>query len=434
MSNTASPTAAERLVAQLPLAGIATTLAALMLTVIMITFRPFQPGGAELSGEGGDIVNQLGFGTLGIAAIAGLGALADRRTMSALVSPWWLLLLAFLALSVLNALDPAAAMRTASFTLIGILTMAAVLALPRDAEAFSTVLAVAGFTIVGLSYAGLVLFPDVAVHGGDGLEPQHAGFWRGAFTHKNIAGPVMASLSFAGLYLWRRGRRGGLLLFLAAMVFMANTGSKTTAGTVPLAMLLVVLPGLVGMRAAVPLLLAFGLAGAAIGTVGIVLIEPVGDIAARIAPDLTYTGRLSLWEFLREMIAERPWFGYGYASFWGTETVYMTDQPFDRAWDIRGIVHGHNSYLDLAAYMGLPALAVALVTLVAVPMLDYLRVPRLKENVLMADFFMMILVFTLLNAFLESFFFRRADPVWLFLVMAVLGLRLVARLPIKSRA
>ena len=47
---------------------------------------------------------------------------------------------------------------------------------------------------------------------------------------------------------------------------------------------------------------------------------------------------------------------------------------------------------------------------------------------------MMIVLFTALNAFLESFFFRRADPVWLFFVLGLLGLRLVARFPIRSHA
>ncbi|MEZ5782629.1 MAG: hypothetical protein R3D70_13595 [Rhizobiaceae bacterium] len=62
-----------------------------------------------------------------------------------------------------------------------------------------------------------------------------------------------------------------------------------------------------------------------------------------------------------------------------------------------------------------------------VPMRDYLRIPLKKENVLLGDFFMMTFMFTALNAFLESFFFRRVDPVWLFFVISVLGLRMVAR-------
>ena len=79
------------------------------------------------------------------------------------------------------------------------------LALPRDADAFSAVLAFAGITVVVASYIGLVLLPDVAIHTANSAEPEHAGLWRGVFAHKNIAGPVMACFSFAGLYLLRRG-------------------------------------------------------------------------------------------------------------------------------------------------------------------------------------------------------------------------------------
>jgi O-antigen ligase len=61
-----------------------------------------------------------------------------------------------------------------------------------------------------------------------------------------------------------------------------------------------------------------------------------------------------------------------------------------------------------------------------------MRIPLRKENIFLGDFFMMILLFTALNSFLESFFFRRADPVWLFFVFSVIGLRLTARFPLKT--
>ena len=65
----------------------------------------------------------------------------------------------------------------------------------------------------------------------------------------------MACFSFCGLYLYRRGQKArGALLFVLAMVFMVNTGSKTTAGLVPLAMLIVVVPGLYGARFFTPVL------------------------------------------------------------------------------------------------------------------------------------------------------------------------------------
>ena len=52
---------------------------------------------------------------------------------------------------------------------------------------------------------GLVLMPDVAKHNALSSEPEHAGLWRGIYSHKNVAGPVMAGMSFIGIYVLRRG-------------------------------------------------------------------------------------------------------------------------------------------------------------------------------------------------------------------------------------
>jgi O-antigen ligase len=433
MSSIASQKSIEAGALRLILSGRAgAMMAAGLLTALLITFKPFQPDGGEIP-EGGDIVNQLGFGTLGLLAVSSLLMLADPRRVAALLSPWWLLLFGFVTLSVLNAPDSEAAMRAASFSAVAVVSIAAVIALPRSGEGYSLVFGLAGFAVVGLCYLGLLIFPETAIHGDSLYEPQHAGFWRGSFSHKNIAGPVMACLGFAGLYLFRRGRRfAGTTLFLAAMIFMANTGSKTTLGLVPMAIGLVMLPRFLGFRFLTPFLFVAALAGAACATLGIVFIEPFKVLANDLVPELTYTGRTALWAFLGEMIVARPWTGYGFESFWQTPVVTGTDQPFDRDWNITGIVHGHNGYLDLAVTMGLPALGVGMVAFILAPLRDYMRVPPLKENVYLADFFLMVLLFTTLNAFLESFFFRRADPVWLFLTMAALGLRLAARFPLSA--
>jgi O-antigen ligase len=170
-----------------------------------------------------------------------------------------------------------------------------------------------------------------------------------------------------------------------------------------------------------------------IGTLGIVFIGPLHDYVNANFPDLTYTGRTALWEYLGEMIAARPWTGYGFESLWGTPIVLDTIPPFDRDWDIRHIVNGHNGYLDIAATMGLPALIVAAIAMLIVPAADYLRVPHKRENVFAADLFMMILFFGALNAFLESFFFRRAEPVWLLFFLAAFGMRFVARFSLVQK-
>src|SRR6185312_14241098 len=230
MSNTASLKRTEHapLSAAFTREGVATAIAALLLTIVLVSFRPFQPDGSGTSGS--DIVNQIGFGALGAISAFCLLTLADPRTVRSLLSPSWLVMLVFFSLSVGRAIDPASALRAASFTLIGIMTMATVLALPRDAEAFSKVLVFTAAVVIGLSYIGLVVFPNEAMHTVNSSEPDQAGLWRGVFTHKNIAGPVMACFSFAGLYLFRRGRRwAGTAIFIAAMIFILNTGSKTTA-------------------------------------------------------------------------------------------------------------------------------------------------------------------------------------------------------------
>lgn len=436
MSNTASLKRTERAWLARALASplAPTVLATVLLTIIFLSFRPFQLGaGGDADPQGGgDVVNQLGFSALGGLALFGLVTYARPRVVSVFFSPWWLLMLGFFALSVLNATDPSQAARGGLFTVIGIIIIVGVLSLPRDAEQFSAVLAITGITIVGVSYLGLVLLPNAAIHSAAGAEPIHAGLWRGVFTHKNIAGPVMAGFSFAGLYLFRRGwTHSGLFLLAAAMIFMANTGSKTTAGLVPLSIVIVMVPNLIGMRRLTVLLVALALIGTALATLGIVFVGPLKDFAAANFPDLTYTGRTALWEFAGEMIAKQPWTGYGFESFWRGVAVMSTDHPFDRAWDVRTMIHGHDGYIDIAVTMGIPALLVAIMTFLIEPMRDYLRTPRLRENVLLGDFFMMTFLFTALNAFLESFFFRRVDPVWLFFVISVLGLRMVARIPIK---
>ena len=279
MSNTGTLRRTELRPIERTVARAATIVASLLLTITIVSFRPFQPAGGvaepdAAAAAGGDVVNQLGFGALGAVAIVAMLCLAKPSIVNALFSPWWLLMLTFFAFSVLNAGDPAAAVRAAAFSLIAIVTICAVLVLPRDADAFSTVLATMSLAVLGLSYAGLILLPDVAIHSAASMEPQHAGLWRGLFSHKNVAGPVMACISFGGFYLYRRGWKWlGAGIFLAALIFVSNTGSKTTAGLVPLAILIVALPSVIGMRRLTILMFFAAIAGTALGTLGIVYLD-----------------------------------------------------------------------------------------------------------------------------------------------------------------
>lgn len=414
--------------------SIATLVATLVLTALFLTFRPFATA-SEAVGDGGDPVNQLGYGLLGVVALLSMLMFAERRALVALISPWWILLLLFAGLSVWTSPESSDAVRSFSFTVIGIISVCAVLSLPRDIGAFTTVLTFASVVALALCYFGVLFMPGSAIHGAAGAEPEHAGLWRGVFSHKNIAGPVIAAIGFVGLFLMRQGRLAiGTAILVAAFIFVWNTGSKTAAGLIPITVLVVFLPRLFGLHQLTAPIILTGLVVGTIVTVGIALSGPVARLAETMLPDMTYTGRLAIWEFSLDMIANRPWAGYGYESFWGIVARNQTDMHFDMAWDVRNIVHAHNGYLDIALTMGLPALLVALLVFVLAPLRDYARTPLLKTNVLLADLFLMMLTYTLLNALLESFFFRRADPVWIVFVLAALGLRLVARRAVPERA
>lgn len=432
MSSIVSPRTTElRASAGNPQRLPALAVASVLLSVLLVSLRPFQPAGADTTG--GDIVNQLGFGLVGATSIAALLVLAERRFLAALISPGWILLFGFVGIAIFNAYDPISALRAAVFTGFGMLAVMAVLCLPYDADGLTRSIGIAGTTVLLLCYLGLILLPDIAVHSGSSSEPQHAGLWRGLFSHKNVAGPVMACLGFAGIYLFRRGsHRFGALLFAAAMFFVFMTGSKTTLGLVPAAVLLVMVPGLFGLRKLVPFLCLAVLCFASLVTVGTVFIDSADQLVQSVAPGASYTGRVTLWQFAIEMIGKEPLTGYGFESFWRSPLVTGSDQPFDRDWDIRTVVHGHNGYIDIALMMGIPALLCAMVVFILSPVLDYLRVPLLRENVLAADFFMMIWFLLVVNALLESFFLRRADPVWLLFVMALFGLRLTARFTLPA--
>ncbi|MGL4240100.1 MAG: O-antigen ligase family protein, partial [Beijerinckiaceae bacterium] len=57
---------------------------------------------------------------------------------------------------------------------------------------------------------------------------------------------------------------------------------------------------------------------------------------------------------------------------------------------------------------------------------DYHRAEGLAENREIAGMFLMIWLFVSLGQCLEVYYFRRADPVWFALLIAVFGLRFTA--------
>jgi O-antigen ligase len=278
----------------------------------------------------------------------------------------------------------------------------------------------------------LLVAPQLVVHSAEGAEGVHAGDWRGHLSHKNFAAPVFSIVAMIGIYGWRSGLRWrGALIVVLGVLFVLNSGSKTTMGFLPLAIGVVMLARITGRPGfAVALHLVLVTLIAAL-TIGSVMSPTLNAMLKAVISDPTFTGRDEIWKFALQRIAERPWLGYGYASFWQTPAVTGLEENYEASWDIRGIGSGHDSYLDAALMFGVPGAVMIVFLLTGLPLVDYLRSCRVPANRRLADLFVMIVIFMTYVGMLESFLLNRADPLWVLFALAVTGIALTGRMRAK---
>lgn len=403
----------------------------LMLAALMISMQPFNVVSTVQStaGETSSAANQVGFSLLGMISIAAILMIAIPRRVFAAIDLFWIAALVLVTLSTLNSPSTVFALKTFIFTMMAILTCTGILTIPANENQLRKVFLIGIGLAIALSYFGIFLRPEAAIHSAAEVEAQHAGLWRGHFSHKNIAGPVMAMFVFFGIYFYRSGNRmAGTTVFILSLLFVLQTGSKTTNGLLPIVIGTVAFSSIFGLRFLTVLTALVLLASGAALTVGTVLFKPLEDLVIIMMSDPTYTGRDTLWAFGLESVMKKPWTGYGYDGFWLKPAVLGTDLPFDAPWDYREIVHGHSNYVDILLMLGIPAGIFMIFVLCLRPLWNYLDGLGSRENRLLADLFMMIVLFAALNSFLESFWFRRADPVWVLMVLGLFGLRLTSRI------
>ena len=405
-------------------------LSALGMALMLISFQPFAAASmiSDTGGNEGNLVNQVGFLAAGMVFALSMMCLASRKVFASLLTPSLVLLGGVLAFAVVSSPYPDLIVRGVILTLIGMFIAFSTTVLPRSEKDLQLALFAGAAAALLLSYGGLVLVPDLAKHGYDAYEPQHSGLWRGHFSHKNLAGPVMCVIAIFGLYLMRSGQRlGGLIIFLAGTVFLLKTGSKTTSGFFPLSIIIVLMASLFGRSSAAIIAFALALCAVATVTLGSLYSPGILHFVGDLLGDDTYTGRATLWQFSLSKIPENPWFGFGLYNFWSTDNVFLLDAPFEDAWDYRFIVHGHNNYLDILLNLGFLGGSVLIWVMFVAPVINYAKARKIPQNRKIADMFFMIIVFMALLSFLETFFLARDDPLWLMHVFAVFGLHLAAR-------
>lgn len=410
------------------LGGLREGLFITILLIVWITTKPFgavQPG--ETVPTGSDVVNQLTFAVLAVAALVALW-FSDWRALKPFLKPSYGLLLVWLLLSVTFSAAPGDAVRALAFTLIAMLLAATLFVLPDNAARFRVLLVTAAGVVLAFAYLGVFLSPEAIHSDDDPFEPEHAGSWRGHLTHKNIAGAMMAVFTIIGIYALRSGQRlAGLALIVGALLFLWFTRSKTSFALLPF----VVFVGFAAEWLRNPLIRAGLLLGPVLTlnllTLGSALEPAIRAFNQGVMKDPSFTGRYDIWRFGFEKLAERPWTGFGFESFWLSDMVKRSESKLELAWQPQKIVHGHNGYLDVALALGLPGLMLTVAVFIIRPVMDYHRATAHSgETRRFATLCIMLWLFISLGMCLEVFYFRRADPIWFALLLAVFGLRMAA--------
>jgi serine/threonine protein phosphatase 1 len=211
--------------------------------------------------------------------------------------------------------------------------------------------------------------------------PDYAGFLTGTFVNRNTAATYLAVALVACIARFletvgaphgatgprgrsSRGERsfGGIYVIAAAVLATAllSTGSRAgmVAGLAGLAVTLVVgARGLLRSHGRTWIVIV-----GAIAAVAVVAFLAAGSVVNRIGEEqVTDDTRFAVYSDTLEMIRDRPLVGHGAGTFATVFPLYHgPDVPSERVW-----LAAHNTYLQAAAELGLPALAVALALIAA---------------------------------------------------------------------
>jgi exopolysaccharide production protein ExoQ len=193
----------------------------------------------------------------------------------------------------------------------------------------------------------VLMFPSLGIMSGDALE----GNWRGVFYHKNNLGEVMTIATFAQLYLLaaRVGRRGWGIFWTAVfygLVVLSRSGTSLIISSLYISMFFVYFLWLqhkvLGYGAAAMFVIILIM-------IGINLAVDPETMLGLMGKDKTLTGRTQLWAEVADLIAQKPWLGWGFgATFIGEDPTTIL------IWERIGWLapHSHNSYLQKTLELG----------------------------------------------------------------------------------
>ncbi len=277
-----------------------------------------------------------------------------ERARELFVSAWPLLaLVAVVACSALWSDDPSIVLRRA-FGLAGTTLVGFSVAVRYGVRRFVTLLAIAAGIAAVFSLA--VIF---AVPGYGRMQVDYPGAWQGIFGDKNRLGQFMALGVLAFIPLVRElrgGRRVAAFAGFAACALVLLGSQSLTAALVAVLCSLLVLTLYAGSanRAAFVAFATVAIVAASFGTAMAFNVN-LDAVAGAFGRDATLTGRTGVWPYVLGAIADHPYLGFGYASFWRPDGAFVQYIPTDLGWRP---YHAHDGFLELTLDVGVIGLVI----------------------------------------------------------------------------
>ncbi len=249
----------------------------------------------------------------------------------------------------------------------------------------------------------------------------HIGSWRGIYIHKTILGTMMTLGILCSLFCWFIQRKYRIILLINLFLCtIALLGSTTKGAIAVMAIVLALIPFSKALRWHFKLKVCFfSLTIVLIGCTAFFLVGNAEQALGILGRDITISGRTNYWPLMLNKIWERPWFGYGYETFWLDGWKGEPASIWRLLADEDEPPHAHNGFLNLWFDIGL----VGLITFALGYIINcwraiaWIQAVKTVEGLVPLAFLAALLLFNLTESFLV-----RPDIFWLFYVSMSLAI------------
>jgi len=394
-----------------------------LLLLVFVGLQPFSPppgvstfGGAAQTAQG-DSLRQVLY--LSVFAVIVLCAIQRRGLGAIQAIPITLgLLLAWCCASALWAAEPGVALRRAGLEVVIVLSALLSVETIGSERAFFWWRVMLALILV-VNFASIPFIPTARHLAGE-VDGALVGNWRGLYGHKNIAGAISAITALTFLFS-RNGWRNwlGIVIAIAAIVFLVMTRSKTSLGLLPLAI-------------AAGILYRFGwrdsLSRAVVTAAAVLLLAALASIAAfdsdaiahALEDPTEFTGRSAIWAAELSYIRDHLFLGSGFGTFADTGGISPLHGYISGHW-VEEVSHGHNGYLQLTVTIGAVGAVLAFVALILKPLRSFWTLDWRGDA--FKPLLFALFAFLVLHNFMESDFLEGDAPTWVAFLFLLAGLR-----------